>query len=153
MVGRLSFFVQLHFWPADYCASAFADIFVQLAYTVTPSIPVCGGITLLLASFGSFTRLIVYKREPLLSCSRVRHLRQYFQSLSFRVRVYIYPLSLYISLSLVFSVCFGLIFVHKHPPSHIFLVAEVLKVFPWSFWTDLAQRSNWSTTFEECLQG
>ena len=40
------FFGYLHFWPADYYASAFADIFSQLACIWLPSIHVCGGISL-----------------------------------------------------------------------------------------------------------
>ena len=55
--GRHSLLPKWHFWAADYCSSAFADILVQLYGILFHSIHVYGGMASLLAYLVSFTRL------------------------------------------------------------------------------------------------
>ena len=115
-----TFFWSIAFLAGHYCASDFADIFMQLACTWLPSIHVYGGISLLASLSCKLTRLKLYKRRSLLPCSRVRQLSQHFQRvLIFRVRVHIPSISISLSLSLVYCVCFVLV-LHTNTHHHTF---------------------------------
>ena len=64
VAGRHYFLPKWHLWPADYCASAFADILSQLSCFWIPSIHVYGGISLFRSlSCKLYKTKRLYKRE------------------------------------------------------------------------------------------